>query len=417
MPSRYWLVVGTFLLSMLLYVDRACMSAAKPAVAADLGFTDPQMGWVFAAFSLGYAVFQTPAGAASDRFGPRVVLAAVVCLWSLFTGLTATAWGLGAMLAVRFLFGAGEAGAFPGMARAMLAWLPVCERGLAHGINFSASRLGAAAALPLVAALVEAVGWRGAFLTLGGVGFVWAAGWYRWFRDDPATHPGLAPAELAHILAARQQVTQSSGRLPTADRLFGSTNMWLMMGQYLASNFTFFFCLTWLTPYLAERYGLSGVAAGWYAAAPLLAGVVGNWVGGYSVDAIYRRGRPRLSRAGPAVVGFTLAAGGLIAAVSLTELLPVVAALCVAVFGADMTLSPSWSFCTDIGGRNAGLVSGTMNTAGNLGAFLTALAFPYLLEWTDSPDPFFWTAAGLSALAALAWLFARPDRVIGGGPS
>ena len=414
MPRRYWLIVGTFLMSMLLYVDRACMSAAKPAVAGDLGFSETEMGWVFAAFSLGYALFQTPAGAAADRFGPRVVLSVVVCLWSVFTGLTTAARTLWAMLAVRFLFGAGEAGAFPGMARALFAWMPVGERGLAHGINFSASRLGAAAALPLVGWLVSAVGWRLTFVLLGAVGFVWATAWWRWFRDDPADHPGLSDTEREYILRTRQTASPAAVRLPVR-RLLGSMDVWLMMSQYVASNFVFFFCLTWLTPYLARSYGLDPVTAGWYAAAPLLAGMVGNWTGGWLVDAVYRRGRHRLSRAGPAILGFALAAGGLSAAVAFTGLVPTVAALAVAVFGADMTLSPSWSFCSDIGGRAAGLVSATMNTAGNLGAFLTSLAFPYLLAWTGSPDPFFWTAAGLSAIGAAAWSFARPARTITGG--
>src|SRR5256885_1051484 len=148
MPTRYRLIVGTFLLSMLLYVDRVCISAAKDAVSADLRFSDRQMGWVFAAFSLGYALFQAPAGMLADRYGPRRILAAIVCIWSTFPCLPAAVRHLGAMLAVRFLFGAGEAGAFPGMARAVYSWLPMSERGLAQGINSSATRLGAAVAMP-----------------------------------------------------------------------------------------------------------------------------------------------------------------------------------------------------------------------------------------------------------------------------
>src|SRR3954451_20685936 len=137
MPTRHLLLVGTFLLSMLLYVDRVCISAAKDAVSDDLNFDDRQMGWVFAAFSLGYALCQTPAGMLADRYGPRRVLAADVVLWSGVTGLTGAVAGLATLLAVRFLFGAGEAGAFPGMARAIYAWIPMRERGTAQGVNFS----------------------------------------------------------------------------------------------------------------------------------------------------------------------------------------------------------------------------------------------------------------------------------------
>ncbi len=196
-PKRYWLILGTFSLSMLLYVDRACISAAKSAVCAPtadggLSLSETQMGWVMAAFTLGYALFQTPAGYLSDRLGPRRVLTAVVTFWSLLTAATGAAWNYGSMLVARFLFGAGEAGAFPGCARTFYSWLPVSERGLAQGINFSGSRLGAALALPLIGWLIDAVGWRASFVILGVIGLGWAVFWYAWFRDDPADHPGIS---------------------------------------------------------------------------------------------------------------------------------------------------------------------------------------------------------------------------------
>ena len=142
-PTRYVLVLGTFLLSVLLYFDRACISAAKGPLAADLELTDKQMGWVISAFALGYALLQAPTGMLADRYGPRRILTTLVVFWSLFTGLTAAAWNVGSLLVIRFLFGAGEAGAFPGMARAAYAWIPMRERGLVQGINFSGGRLGA----------------------------------------------------------------------------------------------------------------------------------------------------------------------------------------------------------------------------------------------------------------------------------
>jgi len=148
---RWLIVLATFMLSVLLYVDRVCISAAKDLIAKDLQFTNAQMGWVFSAFSLGYALLQTPSGWLADRLGPRRVLAMIVAVWSVFTGLTALASSWTTMLLVRFLFGAGEAGAFPGMSRAVYAWIPMKERGLVQGINFSGSRIGAAVTLPLIA--------------------------------------------------------------------------------------------------------------------------------------------------------------------------------------------------------------------------------------------------------------------------
>src|SRR5262245_26191540 len=229
--GRHVLVLGTFLLAVLLYVDRVCISTARDPITRDLSLTDTEFGWVLSSFALGYALFQTPAGMLADRYGPRLVLAAVVALWSAFTGLTGAVTGLAALLAVRFLFGAGEAGAFPGMARAIYAWIPMRERGVAQGVNFSGGRVGAALALPVVAGMVGGLGWRETFAVLMLVGFVWAAVWFAAFRDDPAAHPGLGDAERALILATRQPAPADPGPLPVG-RLLRSGNLWLLMGQY-----------------------------------------------------------------------------------------------------------------------------------------------------------------------------------------
>jgi MFS transporter, ACS family, glucarate transporter len=412
LPTRYWLVFGMFLLSVLLYVDRVCMSSAKESIAADLKLTDTQMGWVLSVFALGYAIFQVPSGLLADRFGPRFVLSAVVTVWSGFTALTAAAQGFVSMLTCRFLFGAGEAGAFPGCARAVYSWIPMSERGLVQGVMFSGARFGAAFTLPVVAWMVSRLGWRPSFVILGAVGVGWAVFWYLWFRDDPQTHPRISAAERELILRTRQQALagQDEGLPLTAGRLARSRNVWLLMGQYFASNFTFFFCLTWLFPYLKSRYALGMVEAGFYAAAPPLAGAFGNWTAGAVIDWVYRRGRWTASRRAPAIFGFLLAAGGLIACVQMDSALGAIVCLSVAVFGADMTIAPSWTVCIDIARKHAGTVSGTMNMAGNLGSFITALAFPYLLKWTGTHNTFFYVGAAFSVAAVGAWFVVRPDR-------
>lgn len=410
--QRHLLVAGTFLLAVLLYVDRICISTAQAQITSEVRLTDKEFGWVLSAFALGYALFQTPAGQLADRFGPRRVLTCVVTLWSMFTGITATAASFTSLLVIRFLFGAGEAGGFPGIARATFSWIPMAERGTVQGINFSGGRLGAAFALPVVAWWVETIGWRETFYLLMAIGFVWAAGWYRWFRDDPSEHPGLSRAELELIHQQRQEasVGAASNQPLLRQVLFGSRNLWLAMAQYFSSNFTFFFCLTWLFPHLKQTYQLTSLAAGWYASAPLLAGALGNLVAGWLVDRIYRHGHWKLSRQAPAMAGFALAAIGLVASVYMQSALGAVFWLSVAIFGADMTLSPSWSFCIDIGRERAGAVSGTMNMAGNIGSFVTSLAFPYLLAWTGSAKVFFFVGAGLNVLAIAAWWLIRLER-------
>jgi len=415
MPKRFVLVTATFLLSLLLYVDRVCISTAKQPIMDDLGLTDTQFGWVLSAFAFGYALMQAPSGAMADKVGPRIVLTTVVGAWSLFTGLTALAWNFVTMLAARFLFGAGEAGAFPSIARAVYSWVPVKERGLTKAVNFSATRIGAAATMPVLPAMIERLGWQASFLTLMVIGFGWAVVWWFWFKDEPEQHPSISKDELDYILANRQQAQPGADASPSrlsSAAIYGSGSMWLMMIQYFASNFTFFFTLSWLFPYIKETYDIAFTEAGFYAMAPLLGGAVGNIFSGWLVDKLYASGMTTWSRRLPAMVGFALSAVGLLMSVGQAEITGAVIWLTIAIFGADMILSPSWSFCIDIGGSNAGVVSGTMNMAGNLGSAIVAIAFPYLLQWTGGPEAFFYIGAALNAVAVVLWMAANPKNVI-----
>jgi MFS transporter, ACS family, glucarate transporter len=410
-PRRSFVVLATFLLSVLLYVDRVCISTAKEAVVDDLSLTDRQWGVVMSAFAFGYALLQTPTGALADRLGARSILASVVTIWSLFTGLTASAWNFTSLVVIRFLFGAGEAGAFPGIARVVYAWFPVSERGLVKGINFSGARLGAAATMPLLPWMIDQLGWKESFLLLMIIGFAWSIGWWLWFRDEPAQQMRLPRAELEYILTTRQKTDHAAAAPLSLAAMFRSGNLWLAMGQYFASNFTFFFTLSWLYPYVKNRFQLESVSAGLYSMAPLIAGALGNIVAGWWVDALYRSGRHTLSRRLPAIVGFALAALGLVFSVEQDSPLPAVAWLSLAIFGADMTLAPSWSFCIDIGGRHSGAVSGTMNMAGNLGSAVVGLVFPVLVE-NYGPRGFFFAGAALNVVAIAFWLFMMPQRAI-----
>jgi len=411
-PRRFLFVVGTFFISLFMYIDRACISAAKDPITGDLGLTDTQMGWVLSAFALGYALFQVPGGMMSDRFGPRRVLAGIIGIWSLFTALTGIARSYIGILIVRFLFGAGEAGAFPGISRSVYSWIPMKERGIVQGINFSGSRVGAALAMPLVAGMISALGWRESFIVLGITGIVFAIVWYLLFRNTPEELKGLSEKEKTHIINGRQKSSGASSSKLTAGKLFGSGNMWWAMLQYFGSNFTFFFALTWLFPHLKNTYNLEMMEAGIYTAAPFIAGAIGNWVSGLLVDAIYRRGKWKLSRKVPAILGFSLMIIGLLGSISMVTAGGAVVMLSLAIFGADMTLSPSWSFCIDVGKENSGSVSGTMNMAGNIGSFITALAFPYLMSWTGTTTAFFYLAAALGVISIIAWVRMNPEKSI-----
>jgi ACS family glucarate transporter-like MFS transporter len=405
------MVVGTFLLSLLLYIDRVCISVAKDSISEDLLLSDKQMGWVLSVFALGYALCQTPSGILADKYGPRKILSSIVIIWSVFTAFTGMAWNFISLLIIRFLFGAGEAGAFPSISKATYSWIPMSERGIVTGINFSGSRLGAAFSLPFVAWLLDGYGWRTTFFILGIVGVVWAVVWYVSFRDNPEDHPSLNKEEIDFIQKNRQQKSKLKNEEKLDfKRLLKSKNMLFAMGQYFCSNFTFFFALTWLFPHIKSKYGLDNLETGMYAAIPLLFGAVGNWFSGFLSDVIYKRGNWKRSRVLPATIGFGLAALGLLMSIHMETITGAILFLSLAIFGADMTLPPSWAFCIDIGEKHAGAVSGTMNMAGNVGAFITALLFPYIQGWTGSTELFFYLGAVFNIIAIFLWLKVRPKK-------
>jgi MFS transporter, ACS family, glucarate transporter len=391
--KRYAVVFALFLLSMITYIDRVCISTAKEPIAAELSLSDSAMGLVFSAFALGYALAQIPSGWFADRAGPRMALAVVVAAWSGLTALTGAAWSLTSLVAIRFLFGVGEAGAFPGSARAICNWLPTSERGRANGVLFSGSRLGAALAFPLLAWMLGRYQWRVSFVILGGLGVLWAVAWLLWFHDHPAT-----PLPAAAV---------SAGEGAPLGEILRSRPMVLAMVQYFASNFTFFLCLSWMLPYLKKQFQLTDASAAAYAMAPLLLGAASQWLAGLMVDRLYRSALREWSRRIPGILGFGLAAAGVFAATQASS--PGTAAVCftLAAFGADMTISPSWVFCADIAGKKAGSVSGAMNMLGNLGAFVSANAFPYLYGLTGSASTYFVAAGVLNAVGALCWFRMR----------
>ena len=422
-PTRFVLVFFTFLISVLMYVDRACIGAAKGSISSEFDLTNIQWAWVMAMFTLGYALFQTPSGKLADKKGPRVVMSSIITLWSLLTALTGAAWNFISMSIIRFLFGAGEAGAFPTLSKVVYKWFPVKERGIIQGINFSGSRIGGAVAYPIVVALIAAVGWRGSFFIFGAIGIIYAVVWWFFFRNTPEEATNISDTERDYIIENRQKDSSAKAASLSFAKTLSSGNMWMAMIQYIGSNFTFYFTLTWMFPYLKEALKGSGTAASFWAMAPLIGGAIGNWVSGILVDKIYKSGNLTMSRRLPAIIGFILAAFGVIMMTTAQTDISKVLYLTLAIFGADMTLSPSWAFCIDIGKENAGTVSGTMNMAGNLGAFTSILAFGYLADsliksGTDAKqalagnDMFFYICAVLSVISIVMWLLMNPKKAI-----
>lgn len=407
--TRHTLVLYTFSLTLLLYIDRVCISVAKGPITESLNLSDKQFGWVLSAFALGYALFQAPSGRLLDKRGARSVITTIVALWSALTAFTGLAWNYISLLLIRFLFGAGEAGAFPGISKSSIAWFPMDERGLVTGINFSGSRLGAAFAMPFVIFLIDKLEWRLAFGTLGIIGVVWAILWYSWFRNSPEEHHGVDEEELQYIKNNRQQISIERNDPIPFKAMMGNRQVWYTMMQYFASNYIFFFCLTWLFPFLKNKYGTDDTTLSYWVSLPFIAGAAGNYFSGYLVDYWYKHKGLILSRRMPATIGFILIVVGLVANLQADSIYTSIAFLSIAIFGADMTLSPSWSYCMDVGKQSAGVLSGTMNMAGNVGSFLTALAFPYLMAWTGDENTFFYIGITLALVAIFCWSKMNPE--------
>jgi ACS family glucarate transporter-like MFS transporter len=416
--SRRWIVVASiFLLAFITIMDRVAVSAGKAALAAQLHLSDLQFGWVFGAFTMGYAIFMVPSGWLADRFKPRRFLAAALCLWSLFTMATGMASTLGPLIAVRLLFGCAEAGAYPAASRALYSWTAPGERGLALGLMNTGSRLGAALGLTVASYGILWLGWRRCFLLLGALGIGWALWWLLWYRDDPSLHPAVSEAELALIRGGRETATKEASAGGWASIVF-SRQGGLLLFQYFANNFTLFVVYSWMLPYLQDHYHLSPARVGIYAGLPMYFGAAATWAGGGAVDALFGRGYRGVSRALPGVVGFSIAAVSVALAAYAKGADAFVVLLGLAVFGLDFTIGASWTVCTDIGRERTGTVSAAMNMMGAAGSFTCSLAFPYFLQLTGGAGLFLILAAGLNVLAAGCWLGlgARPRLARAGAP-
>ncbi|HEX2861227.1 MAG TPA: MFS transporter, partial [Lacunisphaera sp.] len=252
--TRYWVIVFAVTLAVIQYVDRVAISQAMPDIAAEMKFTDAQKGMVFSAFTLAYALFEIPTGWLGDKVGAKSVLIRVVLWWSFFTAATGWAWNYVSMLVTRFLFGAGEAGCFPNLTKALSAWLPKVDRTRAQALMWMGARWGGASAPLLVVLVMTFVSWRAAFMIFALLGVVWVLVFRWWFRDNPREHPGVNAAEL-ELLKENEQNVRGHGDVPWRE-LATRPTMWLLWGQYFFLSYGWYFFVTWLPTYLRDERGL-----------------------------------------------------------------------------------------------------------------------------------------------------------------
>ncbi|MDG3003621.1 MFS transporter [Paludisphaera mucosa] len=442
--SHVGLLAFVCTLSMITYLDRACFSMALNPIAGELGLADAsQLKWAITAFAIAYAAFEIPAGAMGDRLGAKVMLTRIVLWWSACTALTGliglpiggvVTGGLGSLILLRFLFGAGEAGAYPNITRALHERLPARNWETAQGLVFMSGRLAGGLTPLLWAVLVGGtassppwITWRGAFLIFGAVGVVWAVAFRLGFRDRPSGR--LDDAEPSR--------PRSHAAIPWM-ALITNRTLWALCIMYLSVNYAWAFNISYLPTYVEERFGIGAEdrIGAIYKGAPLWVGAVGCFLGGPAIHGLTRLiGDRRRARQVLGFSAFTLGAICWWAAIRSQDVHAFCILISLAAFMVDVTLGASWATCQDLGREHAALTAACMNTVGTLGNALAgwltgtivggsiaaqAVARHVAPEALDAVDKRIAALSGYDAafgtyvlafvVAAVCWIFIHPSR-------
>ncbi len=392
MPKRGIVLALLVSLGFITFLDRLCIAVAGPQMQAELGISPERWGWILGAFVLAYGVFEVPTGALGDRLGQRSVLMRVVVWWSSFTCLTGAVSSFPGLLATRFLFGAGEAGAYPNIAGSIARWFPTTERARVQGYVWAASRMGGAIAPLLVVPIQQAYGWRAAFWVFGAIGFAWAAAWWHWYRDSPDGSVGAS--QRRHVDVPWRA-------------LLRQRQLWLIVAMYWFYSWGTWFYFSWLHTYLVRGRGFTTGEMAVFSMLPFAMGAVGNVAGGFLSDACTRRFGPRHGRRMVSCASLAIGAVLILLTASATSKTSVVLMLTFGFGIMDLMLPSAWAVCLDIGGKYAGVVSGAMNTAGQLGGFACTVLFGYIVGATGNYNAPLYVIASMVAVSAV--LFAGID--------
>ncbi|MBD2703027.1 MFS transporter [Spirosoma sp. BT702] len=410
MKVRYQVLSGLFLLSTITYLDRVCMNVVSKYVKADLDLDNEEFGWILGSFSLAYALFEIPTGSLGDKIGPRRVLTRVVLWWSGFTALTGTAFNFLYLLVVRFLFGAGEAGAYPNASIVIARWFPAVEVGRAQSVIWAAGRLGGALTPLLVIPLVHWAGWRWAFGVLGIMGVLWAIGWYVWFRDEPSEKNGISEVEVQTIEATRS-LKHTDHRIPWTT-IIRNPDLWALMLMCHLFFYGSYFFTNWSSVYFQEGRGLTEDQTKNFISLSYFLGAIGCLTGGFLSDVLTKRYGLKIGRRAVGVGGLGLSSLFFLLA-GLTpdnEMAGYLLAVCVLL--KDLALPVAFAVCVDIGQRNAGTVAGSMNFAGQLGGFFITILFGMIVKNTGNFNYPLFMIAGCLLVSALLWLRIDPTRTV-----
>ena len=409
---RFRVVGLVYVLSMITYVDRVCMGTLAPTIIADFSLTKVQMSYVFSAFAFAYAAFEIPTARYADRIGTRAVITRIVVWWSVFTVATGAAFNHASLLIARFLFGAGEAGAWPCAARVFARWIPRKQRGTWQSFFFSSALL-AGSVTPFIASFVaQHASWRVVFFSFGAVGVAWAWAWHAFFRSEPSEHPQVNAAELTLIGSDNSAAVGHRGGAQFWKRILLNRNMLALCVMYFPNSFVFYFCITWLPTYLKERHNFTNLSLNVFTGLPLALSAVGVIIGGVLVDKLVSHLGERAGRCGLGAASYFVAATSLLFVPSAPGPISAASLIAVAMAANTFTLSAAWGACIEIGGGNAGVVGATMNTASQIGSLLSPLVVAYTLKWFGSWNVSLYVMSALFFIGVLCWCVIDPTRKV-----
>ena len=429
-PTKVRYAVLAFLAAMtfILYLDRSCINQAAPVIKRELGISETQKGLIFGAFSLAYALFEIPAGRWGDRYGSRRILTRIVLWWSVFTALTGACGGFASLIVVRFLFGAGEAGALPNSARILRAWFPYASRGRAQGIVTTAMILGGAASYTASQWLIDRVGWRWSFAVFALVGVGWAVSFYVWFRDDPVDHPQTNDSELSLITEGRMDrgaASAAHGPIPWAD-VANCANVWLLSGAIIMMTAMSEFVSSWYPTYLQEARGVSQDLSARLTTLLLVPGAFAAFFGGWLTDWLVRKtGNRRWGRTAQAVVGCGIAAFGFVASIWTDSTVFAAGFISLVAFGVQLQLPAWWASATQVSGRHLGAIFGLMNMMGGLGRMLSQVFVGGFADWRKSLgytgraqwDPALYLYVVVALFGMVLWALVNPEKTVDDKPA
>lgn len=408
-----WSIVGFSALGLTIaYLDRAAISVAIPFISKDFHIGHAIRGVVLSAFFWSYALFQVPSGRLLDRFGPRVIYPLAVGWWSIWTALTGVASGVGALLVLRLGLGIGEAPVQPANVKVVSRWFPRRERAFASSLFDTGQQIGTALSIPVLTALVLAVGWRLSFVVIGAAGVLWIIGWVAVYRE-PERHPRVSAAELAYI---RSDLDDAAPATDTGSwrALLSDNQIWALTIGYIFRSLTGAFFLTWYPSYLMEARGFTAKEFGMVGAIPALISIGSTMLGGIVSDRMLAAGlSTSVARKVPIATGLGLSACigfapfissnvALMAVLTASSAAHSFAAASVLSLPAEVAASPS----------TVGTVAGFQNLGSQVGNLLSPIVIGLLLTLSGGSYvvPLLGAAASclISASIYLFWVRLEP---------